>query len=100
MSQYADPVTHNPPKWFKHYNSRQTIEAGIKETKQVFYLNKIKMRSEPAIYLQEAFVIFAANFIRLATPWIASQTQATPQNLKIEKMGVKCQVQVGAPVSA
>jgi len=96
----TDPVTKDPPKWFKHYNGRQTIEAGIKETKQVFYLHKIKVRSEPAIYLQEAFVIFAANFIRLATPWIASQTQATPQNLKVQKMGVKRQVQVGAHVSA
>jgi hypothetical protein len=55
-------------------------------------------RSEPAIYLQEAFVIFAANFIRLATSWLASQ--ATPQNLKIEKIGIKRQVQVGAHVSA
>jgi hypothetical protein len=96
----ADPVTQNPLGWFKHYNGRQTIEAGIKETKQVFYLHKIKVRSEPAIYLQEAFVIFAANFIRLATSWLASQTQATPQNLKIEKIGIKRQVQVGAHVSA
>lgn len=95
----ADPVTHNPSGWFKHYNGRQTIEAGIKETKQVFYLHKIKVRSEPAIYLQEAFVIFAANFIRLATHWVASQPQTTPLNLKIEKMGVKRQVQVGAHVS-
>ena len=59
----ADPVTQNPPGWFKHDNGRATIEAGIKETKQVFYLHKIKVRSEPAIYLQEVFVIFAANFI-------------------------------------
>ncbi len=95
-----DPVTCNPPEWFKHYNGRQTIEAGIKETKQVFYLHKIKVRSEPAIYLQEAFVIFAANFIRWATPWLANQSQETPQNLKIEKMRIKRQVQVGAHVSA
>lgn len=95
-----DPVTQNLPEWFKHYNGRQTIEAGIKETKQVFYLHKIKVRSEPAIYLQEAFVVFAANFIRWATPWIASQTQPTPQNLKVEKLGIKRQVQVGAHVSA
>jgi hypothetical protein len=37
----ADPVTLNLPEWFKHYNDRQIIEAGIKETKQVFYLHKI-----------------------------------------------------------
>jgi hypothetical protein len=46
---------------------RQTIEAGIKESKQVFYLHHIKVRSEPAIYLQECFVVFAANFIRWAS---------------------------------
>jgi hypothetical protein len=56
------------------------------------------VRSEPAIYWQEAFVILAANFIRYATPWLAAQTQPTPQNLKIEKLGVKRQVQVGAQV--
>jgi hypothetical protein len=31
------PVTTNLPAWFNRYNARQTIEAGIKETKQVFF---------------------------------------------------------------
>jgi hypothetical protein len=48
-----DPVTEHLPAWFKEYNGRQTIEAGIKEGKRVFYLHRIKVRSEPAIYLQE-----------------------------------------------
>lgn len=52
--------------WFQQYNGRQTIEAGIKESKQVFYLHHLKVRAEPAIYLQEAFVLFTANFIRWA----------------------------------
>ena len=58
------------PAWFSKYNGRQTIEAGIKEAKQVFYLHRLKVRSEPAIFLQEAMTIFAANFIRWATVWI------------------------------
>src|SRR6266568_3565831 len=62
----AQPVTEQLPGWFEQYNGRQTIEAGIKESKQVFYLHHLKVRSEPAIYLQEAFVLFAANFIRWA----------------------------------
>jgi hypothetical protein len=45
------PVTENLPAWFGTYNGRQTIEAGIKETKQVFFLYRLKVRSEPAIYL-------------------------------------------------
>jgi len=62
----TQPVTEQLPGWFEQYNGRQTIEAGIKESKQVFYLHHLKVRSEPAIYLQEAFVLFAANFIRWA----------------------------------
>lgn len=42
----VDPVVQNLPEWFHRYNGRQTIEAGIKETKQVFNLHKIKVRSE------------------------------------------------------
>jgi hypothetical protein len=96
----ADRVTDDLPAWFKEYNARQTIEAGIKEGKQVFYLHRIKVRSEPAIYLQECLVLFAANFIRWATHWLINQAEASPNRLDLSKMGVKRQVQVGAHVSA
>jgi hypothetical protein len=96
----ADPVTQNPPAWFEHYNRRQTIEAGIKESKQVFCLHHVKVRSEPAIYLQECFVIFAANFIRWASLWLAVQAQSAENGLSVRRMGVKRQVQVAAHVSA
>ena len=95
-----DPVTQDLPAWFKQYNGRQTIEAGIKESKQVFYLHRIKVRSEPAIYLQECFVLFAANFIRWASHWLVSQSQSVKNALDIHKLGVKCQVQVAAHISA
>jgi len=95
-----DPVTENLSQWFKHYNGRQIIEAGIKEGKRVFYLHRIKVRSEPAIYLQECVVLFAANFIRWATHWLSHQAEPTANNLDVSKMGVKRQVQVGAHVSA
>ena len=96
----ADPVTENPPAWFKHYNRRQIIEAGIKESKQVFCLHHIKVRSELAIYLQECFVIFAANFIRWASHWLAGEAQSAENALNVRKLGVKRQVQVAAHVSA
>ena len=93
-------VTMDLPTWFGIYNGRQDIEAGIKETKQVFYLNRLKVRSEPAIYLQEAMTIFAANFIRLATVWIEQHAQPDQNQLKIQNMGIKRQVQVAAHSSA
>ena len=96
----SDPRTTDLTGWFKKYNSRQTIEAGIKESKQVFYLHHIKVRSEPAIYLQERFVLFAANFIRWASHWLIEQAQPAENALEVGKLGVKRQVQVVAHMSA
>jgi hypothetical protein len=96
----TDPAAANLTSWFQLYNGRQTIEAGIKEEKQVFYLHHIKVRSEPAIYLQECFILFAANFIRWATRWLAEQEQPIENILNISGLGIKRQVQVGAHVSA
>jgi hypothetical protein len=96
----SDLVTQDLPAWFNHYNGRQIIEAGIKEGKQVFYLHKIKVRSEPAIYLQECCVLFAANFIRWASYWLAEQAQPVKHALDVRKLGIKRQVQVAAHVSA
>ena len=93
-------VTIDLPAWFGQYNARQTIEAGIKEAKQVFYLHRLKVRSEPAIYLQEAMTIFAANFIRWATIWINQHAEQNEHTLPLVKMGIKKQVQVAAHTSA
>jgi len=46
-----DPVTENLSEWFGHYNGRQIIEAGIKESKRVFFLHHFKVRTQAAIYL-------------------------------------------------
>ena len=96
----SQQVTEQLPEWFEQYNGRQTIEAGIKESKQVFSLHHLKVRSEPAIYLQEAFVLFAANFIRWASHWLQAQGQPTENALNVRKLGVKRQVHVAAHVSA
>jgi hypothetical protein len=96
----SDAVTQNLAGWFQRYNHRQIIEAGIKESKHVFYLHHLKVRSEPAIYLQECFVIFVANFIRWAVHWLADQAQPVQNALNVSKLGIKRQVQVAAHVSA
>ncbi len=93
-------MTQDLAAWFERYNGRQLIEAGIKESKQVFYLHRIKVRSEPAIYFQEYCVLFAANFIRWATQWLAQQQVPAEDALDLHKLGIKRQVQVAAHVSA
>ena len=93
-------VTEDLTAWFDTYNRRQIIEAGIKEGKHVFHLHRIKVRSESAIYLQEQFVIFAANFIRWATHWLSQQALPLENGLVVSTVNLKRQVQVGAHVSA
>jgi len=96
-----DPVTTNLPGWFHRYNARQTIEAGIKEGKNVFTMHHLKVRSAPAIFLQEQLAVFAANFVRWAARWLTEQCPEIPsawQNTAHPK--VKEQVKVAAHTSA
>ena len=97
----TERVAAQPQVWFSTYNQRQTIEAGIKEGKQVFQLHHLKVRSEPAILLQECFVIFAANFIRWANVWLMTQSTGSAKNhLNHTRLGTKYLAQVAAHTSA
>jgi hypothetical protein len=49
------------------------IEAGIKEGKNVFAMHHLKVRSAPAIILQEQFAVFTSNFVRWAARWLREQ---------------------------
>ncbi len=94
-------VTADLPGWFHDYNARQTIEAANKESKQVFEVHHIKVRSQPAMRLQEHFALFAANFVRIAADWLANQCPQVPDGWKESTHpAVKEQVKVGAHSSA
>jgi hypothetical protein len=93
----ATQVTEELPTWFDDYNSRQTIEAGNKEARQVFQAHRIKVRSLPAMRLQEHFALFCANFVRFAAHWLAEQCLQVPDGWKTSQSpNVKEQVKVGA----
>src|SRR3990172_9135780 len=67
---YADTPPPALPQWFRRYNARQTLEAGIKEEKGVFTLKRHLARSPIGMQLQEQFALFAANFVRWAAAWV------------------------------
>jgi len=93
----ATQVTEDLTGWFDDYNSRQTIEAGNKEARQVFQAHHIKVRSLPAMRLQEHFALFCANFVRFAAHWLAEQCSQVPDGWKTSHSpNVKEQVKVGA----
>ncbi len=90
-------VSADLPAWFLDYNARQLIEAGNKDAKQVFEIRHLKVRSRPALHLQE----HAANFVRFAALWLAQQCPQVPDGWKNSAQPqVKNQVKVGAHAPA
>ena len=92
-----EPVTQNQAQWFHTYNARQTIEAGIKEGKNVFQMHHLKVRSASALQLQEYLACLAANFVRIAARWLAQQQHDASA---ITTHSVQQMVQVVANTSA
>jgi hypothetical protein len=96
-----DPVTQDLPAWFATYNARQLIEAGIKEGKGVFQMHHLKVRAAPALWLQEQFAAFAANFVRWAALWLDTRCRQLPPGwADLLTKSVKHQVQVAAHTPA
>jgi hypothetical protein len=75
---YDEGPPPEPKAWFEQYNGRQTLEAGIKENKGVFTMRRPLVRSPVGMALQEAFALFAANFVRWAAVWVQSQVRNVP----------------------
>ncbi len=82
------------PDWFKLYNARQTIEAGIKEEKSVFTLKRHLVRSPIGMQLQEQFALFGANFVRWAAAWVKDLLSQANQNFTQALGQVKTLVRV------
>jgi len=77
------------------------VEAGIKEGKGVFQMHHLKVRQSPALWLQEQFAAFAANFVRWAAHWLSTQCYQEPaQWLEPVATSVKTLVQVAAHTPA
>jgi hypothetical protein len=96
-----DAVTTDLAAWFDCYNERQTVEAGIKEGKGVFQMHHLKVRTAPALWLQEQFAAFAANFVRWAAHWLSTQCYQEPEQwLDPVAASIKTLVQIAAHTPA
>jgi len=96
----AQPVTEDLAGWFSFYNGRQTIEAGIKEGKNVFQMHHLKVRSPGGLVIQEEFAAFAANFVRWAAAWLCEICSDAPAPFNQSQVKVKQLVRVAANTSA
>ena len=77
---HGDNPPPEPKAWFQQYNKRQTIEAGIKETKGVFTLKRHLVRSPFGMQIQEQFALLAANLTRWAADWVKQQLVQSNSN--------------------
>jgi tetratricopeptide (TPR) repeat protein len=91
---YAETPPPALPDWFKAYNARQTIEAGIKEEKGVFTLKRHLIRSPIGMQLQEQFALFGANLVRWAVAWVKNLLCQANQNFQTALAEVKTLVRV------
>lgn len=91
---YDEGPPPEPKAWFAEYNGRQTVEAGIKENKGVFTMRRPLVRSPVGMKLQEAFALFAANFVRWAAAWVQAQVRQVPPALGQALREVKTLVRV------
>ena len=101
LLHYADDKGMvNPSDWFSFYNGRQTIEAGIKEGKNVFQMHHLKMRSPAGLEIQEQFAAFAANFVRWAAQWLHETCPRAQAPFDRPQPSVKQMVRIAANTSA
>ena len=102
--KYATLVRAGPaPKlveWFAHYNTRQTIEAGNKEMKGVFFVQHLMSRSPAGIQVQVLFSGLAANVVRWCQPWLKDCAAAPTPNVTRTLNSPKALVRVAANSAA
>jgi hypothetical protein len=98
---YYDQSAPPPlPEWFARYNGRQTIEAGIKETKSVFTLKRHLVRSPIGMQIQEQFALFAANLVRWAAAWVKDMLRQANHNFTVALDQVKTLVHIASRARA
>jgi len=98
---YYDESSPPPlPEWFARYNARQTIEAGIKETKSVFTLDHHLVRSPIGMQIQEQFALFGANFVRWAAAWVKDMLSQANHGFTVALNQVKTLVRVASRARA
>jgi len=95
-----EQVTADLVGWFTFYNGRQTIEAGIKEGKNVFQMHHLKVRSPAGLVIEEEFAAFAANFVRSAAAWLHAICPDAPAPFDRPQASVKQMVRIAANTSA
>jgi hypothetical protein len=77
---YRDtPQQFDLPQWFKHYNSRQTIEAGNKQMKTVYHVQHLMSHAKYGIQIQVLLTGLACNLTQFIQPWLqAAAEKLTP----------------------
>jgi hypothetical protein len=98
----AEPSSDCPDlrAWFKRYNERGDIEAGIKQGKTVFHVQHLWSRQRIGMQIQIALTLFAANFVQWAAAWLGERLVARPGQWAAALQSVKRAVRSAANAPA
>jgi hypothetical protein len=93
-----DPTAPCPDlrAWFREYNRRGTIEAGIKQSKTVFHVQHPMSRTRSGMQIQVALTLFAANFVTWAQTWLQERRIAGQGRVSTGFARVKHLVRIAA----
>jgi hypothetical protein len=80
--------------WFKAYNGRGDVEAGIKQTKSVFHVQHLLSRSAIGMQIQVALTLLAVNFVQWAQVWLEERIVAPQPRTQVALGEVKRLVRV------
>lgn len=81
LLMYRDtPTWPTLPKWFGHYNHRQTIEAGNKQMQVVHHVQHLMSRDKVGIEIQVLLTGLGCNLTHVIQPWLRAAAETlTPQ---------------------
>jgi len=95
LIRYDSDPAMSLKRWFRVYNQRGTIEAGIKQSKTVFHVQHPMSRQRIGMQMQIALTLFAANFLGWVRMWLADRVTAD-QGSSRRLAGVKRLVRIAA----
>jgi hypothetical protein len=98
---YRDtPAWPTQPSWFTHYNHRQTIEAGNKQTKTVHHVQHLMSRAKHAIEVQVLLTELACNLTHFIQPWLRAAAEKLTPRLAADLHSPKTMVRILANSAA
>jgi len=98
---YRDtPYSPDLCAWFKHYNGRQSIEAGNKQMKTVYHVQHLMSHAQYGIQVQVLLTGLSCNLTQFVQPWLQLAAEPFTSELQADLSSPKTMVRILANSNA